>query len=50
MDVFHAVGHATGIGQFLHQRFYLLRTLGNLLDEFDVSCRQLVGLLGIEEG
>ena len=49
MDTFNAVGYPTGIRQFLNQLLNPLRTLGNFLDEFHVTCRKSLGAVGIED-
>ena len=50
MDVRDAVCHATCIGEFFYQLFYTFRTLGNLLNQFDVTGRELIGFLCREQG
>ena len=49
VDVCDTVGYTASIGQFLHQLLNLLRTLSDLFNEFDVTGRETIGLLRIEQ-
>ena len=48
VDILDAVCHTTGLRELFYQLLNLLRALSNLLNEFDVTGRELVGFLGIE--
>ena len=49
MNVLNAVGHLSGIGQFLSKLFNLLCALGNLLDKFHVTGRETCSLFGCKD-